>query len=126
MNKPLEPIKITDTAESREYTLEFNRRTVSKTEQAGFDLSKAESAPMTMVYLLFWGAFLMHHPHMTQEQTNKILDTEFGGVVGLSEITNEDGVTMLEYLGKLYGVPFGAHIDEENGANPPRKMTVKF
>jgi hypothetical protein len=42
------------------------------------------------------------------------------------EITNEDGVTMLEYLGKLYGVPFGAHIDEENGANPPRKMTVKF
>lgn len=122
----LSPMIITDEEENREYTLEYSRRTVSKVERAGFNINEIESKPMTMVYLMFWGAFLMHHPHMSQEQTDKILDTKFGGITGLAEITNEDGVSMIDYLGKLYAATFKTLGDDEGNEKNPRKMVVKF
>ena len=112
----LNPMVITDPDNGREYTLEYSRKTVAKTEQAGLDVNRLESASMTMIPLLFWGAFLMHHPHMTREQTDKIL---FDGLGGLSE-------DEMAYLGKLYAAPFQTLISgADEGANP-RKMAVKF
>ena len=112
----LNPMVITDPDSGHEYTLEYSRRTVAKTEQAGFDVRQIESKSMTMIPLLFWGAFLMHHPQMTREQTDKIL---FDGLGGLS-------ATEMEYLGKLYAEPFQTLVaSEEEGVNP-RKMAVKF
>ena len=111
----LKPMVITDPEEGREYTLEYSRKTVAKTEQAGLDVNRLESQSMTMIPLLFWGAFLMHHPYMTREQTDKIL---FDGLGGL----NEDE---LGYLGKLYAAPFESLIASEDESNP-RKMAVKF
>ena len=116
MSERLKPMVISDPDEGREYTLEYSRKTVSKAEQAGLDVRQLEAKSMTMIPLLFWGAFLMHHPHMTKEQTDKIL---FDGLGGLNE--NE-----MEYLGKLYAAPFQTLIaSEDEGANP-RKMAVKF
>ena len=112
----LKPMTIVDPDEGREYTLEFSRRTVSKTELAGFDINQLEAKSMTMIPLLFWGAFLMHHPQMTREQTDKIL---FDGLGGLSE--EEMG-----YLGRLYAVPFESLIASEDKETNPRKMAVKF
>ena len=114
----LNPMIITDPEEGREYTLEYSRKTVAKTEAAGLDVNKMDSAPMTMLPLLFWGAFLMHHPYMKIEDTNRIL---FDGLGGLS---NEEA----EYLGKLYAEPFKSLIsgEGEGKENPPRKMSVKF
>ena len=111
----LKPMVITDPEEGREYTLEFSRKTVAKTEQAGLDVNKLDSASMTMIPLLFWGAFLMHHPHMTRDQTDKILFEGLGGM-------NEEEMT---YLGKLYAQPYQTLIASEDEANP-RKMAVKF
>ena len=112
----LKPMVITDPDEGREYTLEFNRKSVVKTEQAGLDVNQLESKSMTMIPIMFWGAFLMHHPHMTREQTDKIL---FEGLSGL----NEEEMT---YLGKLYAEPFQTLIaGAEENANP-RRMAVKF
>lgn len=115
----LNPMIITDPEEVREYTLEFSRKTVAKAEAAGLDVNKMDSAPMTMLPLLFWGAFLMHHPYMKQEDASRIL---FDGLHGLS--TEE-----AEYLGKLYSEPFKTLIAGEDGGkaeNPPRKMSVKI
>jgi hypothetical protein len=106
---------ISDPDTGREYTLEYSRKTVAKTEQAGFDANRLESASMTMIPLLFWGAFLMHHPYMTREQTDKILFEGLGGM-------NEDEMA---HLGKLYAAPFQALIASEDEQNP-RKMAVKF
>lgn len=114
-SKRLNPMVITDPDNGREYTLEFSRKSVAKAEQAGFDVNRLESASMTMIPLLFWGAFLMHHPHMTREQTDKIL---FDGLGGL----NEDEMA---HLGKLYAAPFQTLIASEEKGNP-RKMAVKF
>ena len=109
--------------EGREFTLEFTRKTVVKAENAGMNINALESQPMTMIYLMWWGAFLAHHPHMTQEQTGKILDEQFGGVNGMSKITNDQGESLVEHLGKLYSVPFSTLVDEEE--NPP-KVAIKF
>lgn len=115
-SKRLNPMVITDPEEHREYTLEYSRKTVSKAEQAGLDVNQLESKSMTMIPLLFWGAFLMHHPHMTREQTDKIL---FDGLGGLS--AEEMG-----YLGQLYAEPFRTLVSTEEQAENPRKMAVRF
>lgn len=112
----VKPMVITDPESGKEYMLEFSRRTVVKTEQAGFDVNSLESKSMTMIPLLFWGAFLMHHPHMTKEQTDAIL---FDGLGGLND--EEMG-----YLGKLYAAPFQSLIASEDKEANPRKMAVKF
>ena len=113
----LKPMIITDPEEGKEYTLEFNRRTVAKAEQAGLDVNKLESASMTMIPLLFWGAFLWHHPSMTREQTDNILFEKLGGL----------GEKEMAYLGKLYAEPFLTLIsnEDEQGKNP-RKVSVQF
>lgn len=108
------PMVITDPEEGREYTLEFSRKTVAKTEQAGFDVNRLESASMTMIPLMFWGAFLMHHPHMTREQTDKILFDSLGG------LTEEE----LARLGELYAAPLKTLIAAEEGN--PRRLAVKM
>ena len=111
----LKPMVITDPDEGREYTLEFNRKTVSKAEQAGLDVNQIDTKSMTMIPLMFWGAFLMHHPHITREQTDRIL---FDGLGGLN-------AKEMEYLGKLYAEPFQTLVAREGEENP-RKMAVKF
>ena len=114
-NEKLNPMVITDPDDGREYTLEFNRKSVSKTEQAGLDINKLDTATMTMIPILFWGAFQWHHPHMPREQTDKIL---FDGLGGLNE-------EEMAYLGRLYAVPFSTLMNEGEGGNP-RKMAVRF
>ena len=90
----LKPMVITDPDEGREYTLEYSRKTVSKAEQAGLDVNQLETKSMTMIPLMFWGAFLMHHPYMTKDQTDKIL---FDGLGGLN-------AKEMEYLSGMYSV----------------------
>lgn len=115
-NEKVKPMVITDPENGKEYTLEFSRKSVVKTEQAGFDVNSIESKSMTMIPLLFWGSFLMHHPYMTKEQTDAIL---FDGLGGLND--EEMG-----YLGKLYAEPFQTLIASEGEGINPRKMAVKF
>jgi hypothetical protein len=103
---------ISDHENGREYTLEYSRKSVVKAEQAGLDVNALESKSMTMIPILFWGAFLMHHPHMTKDQTDKILFEDLKGF--------PDG--MVERLGQLYSAPFDAlrqDPDAENSENPP-------
>lgn len=113
--------------DGREFTLEFNRKTVVKAEKAGLNLQEIDSKPMTMVGIMFWAAFLYHHPWITQEQTDKILDEQFGGVEGLGTIENDEGENLVTHLGRLYSEPFSTLIpsDEEGIVNPP-KVVVKF
>ena len=90
----IKPMTISDPESGKEYTLEFSRKSVSKAEQAGLDINAIEAKSMTMIPLLFWGAFLMHHPYMTKDQTDKIL---FDGLGGLNE-------EEMAYLGKLFSI----------------------
>ena len=44
-----------------EYILEYNRATTKMLERAGFSLEQLSNQPVTMIPLLFQGAFMAHH-----------------------------------------------------------------
>jgi hypothetical protein len=113
MSEKLKPMIIED--DGHEYRLEFSRKSVVKTEQAGFVINELETKGMTMLPILFWGAFLMHQPYITREKTDEILFEKMGGLTG-----DEMG-----YLGQLYAAPFQTLFASEEQANP-RKVAVKF
>lgn len=54
-------IKIKDTKNNVEYTLEYNRNALEIIEKQGFVPSQFIEKPATMFPLAFKGAFMMHH-----------------------------------------------------------------
>ncbi len=65
-------IKIQFEADGSKYTLEFSKKTVKAMESRGFSIADVRSRPMTLLPMLFEGAFALHHPKMTSEQIQKI------------------------------------------------------
>ena len=63
---------ITFTYEGKEYTLEYNRRTVRTMEQKGFEVDSLGSKPVTMIPILFWEAFQAHRKGTPLETTEEI------------------------------------------------------
>lgn len=63
-----------------EYVLEFSAQTVKDAEGAGFVLGDVINKPMTLVPLLFFFAFKMHHPSISKKKTDEILFNDLGGI----------------------------------------------
>lgn len=61
------------------YTLEFSKNTIIKAEELGYREDELSKKSMTMGTLLFHCAFLMHHPTITKQETDKILLEDIGG-----------------------------------------------
>ncbi len=83
-----------------EYTLEFNRESVKLMERAGFDVELIRSKPMTMLPMLFEGAFHMHHRRADKEFIRKLYD----------KIKGKD--ELMTALIELYNEPLSALFDE--------------
>lgn len=66
--------------DGKEYVLEFNAQTVSEAERAGFLYGEVANKPMTMIPLLFFYAFKMHHPSISKAKTDSILWEDLGGI----------------------------------------------
>ena len=113
MAEELRPIRL-KYEDGAEYVLEFNAETVRATERAGFSLSEAADKPMTMIPLLFFFAFKMHHPTMKREKADEILYKDLGG---LSD-------KLQERLVDLYLAPINALGGEETPKNV--NLTVEF
>lgn len=93
-----------------EYVLEFSAQTVKEAEGAGFVLGEIMNKPMTLVPLLFYFAFRMHHPTISKKKTDKILTEDLGG---LSE-------AMQERLVELYLAP----MQELGGSDSPKNPNM--
>ena len=105
------PITLKFKNEDIAYTLEFSRATVAEAERAGFDPEKVDSMPMTMVPMLFFYAFKMHHPSISRKKTDTILFDELKGL-------NTD---MANRLVDLYNAPFETLFnseEDEESKNP--------
>ena len=89
----------------KEYTLEFNRATVTMAERAGFSMEDLDSKMMTRIPELFYYALKMHHPDITKKETDEIL---FDGFKGL---TREE----MTELGTLYAEPYKTLINKGDG-----------
>lgn len=94
----------------KDYTLEFNRKTVRRMEESGFVIDT--NKPATMVTDLFRGAFQMHHRHMTPDQIDEIWD---------AQRKKED---LLTALVQMYAEPITALLDDDGGEdeNPTWKV----
>lgn len=114
MNEKMKETPITLRYEDgRVYTLEFSRDTVKLTEESGFERNKVSNHEMTQVPLLFFGAFKMHHPEVTKEETDKILFEDLGG---LSDALSSKLIA-------LYNEPYESLFNEEGKVKNPN-LTV--
>ncbi len=88
------------TFDEKKYTLEFNRDSVRLLERAGFDPAQLGTQPVTMLPLLFEGAFRMHHRRMEKDAISRIY----------RPLKNKEG--LLEALAEMYREPIEALFDE--------------
>ena len=87
------------------YTLEFTRDTVMQMERMGFDISSADSKPMTTIRGLFEGAFLVNHRAVKQETVDEIFTGQ------------PDKAGMFEKLVEMYREPYDALMDDPEQGN---------
>lgn len=72
--------------DGHEYTLEYDRAAVKYIEDLGFDMDAMGQKTMTMMSLLFYGAFRKNYPSKTIAETDEILFDQIG-------ISNCEGLT---------------------------------
>lgn len=87
------------------YTLEFDKRSVERMEQRGFDPDKATEKPMTTIPVLFEGAFLKHHPYAKKEDIDAMLNL----------LTDKSG--LFSALLDMYAEPIEALIEDNTSKN---------
>lgn len=99
------------TYDGRDYTLEFNRKTVKQMESNGFEIDTGK--PATMILDLFRGAFQMHHRRIQPELVEEIWDAQRGKEKLLTELIS------------MYTEPISALMGEEEAEgdeNPTWKV----
>ena len=100
-------LKITDPISGQEYTLEFNRKSVARAVEAGFDpvnLSEGDIRSALMIPTLFNCAFDMHHGKMDEKETDAIYEM----------IPDKTG--LIEALAELFAEPINALMEDPKGA----------
>ena len=88
------------TYKSKEYVLEFTRKSVEQLEKKGFVASDIETKPMTVLPTLWAGAFLANH----RTEKPEVVDAIF------AKMTNK--VELIGKLAEMYNEPIMALIDE--------------
>lgn len=93
-------IKITDPADGMTYTLEYNRKSVETLERQGFVAEDVQRKPVTLLPVLFAGAFLMHHRFVKREVIDRIY----------SRLGKKD--ELIQKLVEMYNEPIMALLDD--------------
>lgn len=70
----IKPIILSDTETGKEYTLEYNRTSIKLAEGMGFNIKTFDEKPMTSFGILWYCAFKMHHPEISQADADAFLD----------------------------------------------------
>lgn len=90
-------------ATGKEYTLEYNRRSIQALESRGLDVTEIESKPATMLPLLIEGAFYMHHKGLAADKIDKI----YASV--------PDKENFIGALAEMYAEPLEALLEDPQG-----------
>lgn len=97
--------KINLTYEKNEYILEYNRQSVKTMESQGFVLEELTTKPMTMIPLLFNGAFIKNHRGIKRNLMDEIFE-EIG-----------DKTALMEALMEMYAETLGSLTDSTGEGN---------
>ena len=95
--------KITMTYGKTEYTLEYNRQSVKTMESQGFVLDELTSKPVTMIPMLFSGAFIKNHRGMKRSVVEEIFDS----------VSDKNG--LLEVLIEMYAETLSTLTESNDG-----------
>ena len=94
--------KINLTHKDKEYTLEYSRQSVKTMEQQGFVLDELTSKPMTMIPMLFQGAFIKNHQGKIKR---KEMDEIYKGIGNRS--------ALMEALMEMYAETLSTLMDDD-------------
>jgi hypothetical protein len=97
--------KIVLTHNKKQYELEYNRQSVKMMEGQGFSLEEITSKPMTMIPLLFQGAFLKNCKGIKRA----LIDEIFEGI--------SDKTSLMEALVEMYADTISTLTDDNSGGN---------
>ena len=97
--------KISLTYEKKDYILEYNRQSVKTMESQGFVLEELTAKPVTMIPLLFQGAFIKNHRGIKRNLMDEIFE-EIG-----------DKTALLEALMEMYAETLGSLTDGNGEGN---------
>ena len=97
--------KINLTYDKKEYVLEYNRQSVKTMESQGFVLEELTAKPMTMIPLLFNGAFIKNHRGIKRNLMDEIFE-EIG-----------DKTALMEALMEMYAETLGSLTDGNGEGN---------
>lgn len=115
----INPIRIHDEDNKKEYILEFNRSAVERAEDNGFSIKDIDRYPSKLSDLWHY-AFYMHHSgeflrrELSRKETDRLLDS-LGGIAGLDN-------AVWERLGELYMQAY----ESLNGEEKNSKVTVEL
>ena len=96
--------------DGKEYTLEFNKKTVRDLERDGFVAGQVSDKPMTMFPMLLHGAFQMHHRKLKESIIDEIYEA----------IPDKEG--FIQALVELYNAPLEALMDEPETEDTSKKI----
>ena len=102
------------TYQTKEYVLEYTRRSVEAMEKKGFVASEIETKPVTVLPALFAGAFLANHRYEKQEVIEEIY----------SKMTNKQ--ELIGKLAEMYNEPIMALVDEPEEAEGNLAWTASW
>ncbi len=97
--------KIVLNYENQNYELEFNRQSVKLMESQGFVLDEITSKPMTMIPLLFSGAFIKNCKGVKRNTIDKMFDS-----VG-------DKTSLMQALMEMYAETLSTLTDDAGEGN---------
>ena len=100
--------KINLTYEKKEYVLEYNRQSVKTMESQGFVLEELTTKPMTMIPLLFAGAFIKNHSGKDGAK-RKVIDEIFEEI--------GDKTALMEALMEMYADTLGSLTESNSEGN---------
>ena len=100
--------KINLTYDKKEYVLEYNRQSVKTMESQGFVLEELTTKPMTMIPLLFAGAFMKNHSGKDGVK-RKVIDEIFEEI--------GDKTALMEALMEMYADTLASLTDSSNEGN---------
>ena len=93
--------KINLTHNDKDYVLEYSRQSVKTMEQQGFILDELTAKPMTMLPMLFQGAFIKNHKGIKRS----LMDEIYKGI--------KDRSALMEALMEMYAETLSSLMDDD-------------
>ena len=103
--------KIVLNYEKKEYVLEYNRQSVKQMEGQGFVLDEIASKPMTMIPMLFSGAFIKN----CKGTKRTVIDAIYDGIT--------DKTALMEALMEMYAETLSTLTDNNEEGNVTWTLT---